>query len=373
MALMFQRLARNFVRNGYFPTDEDTIERVLGTLEPTEGTVNILDPCCGEGTALAEVAHALKFGDMGVQSFGIEYNAERAYHAKTLLDRCLHADLMDTVVQPRSFGLLWLNPPYGDLVSDQVSASVSRWKGRKRLEKLFYERSVSTLQFGGVMVLIVPSYALDAEFSAWIARHFREVQVFRAATDQFQQVVVLGIRERNQGSGDKDVRNHLAAVGCGDVLPDVLPHPHDWTGPLYPVPTIQNPGAVKFMTVRLDATQLSEVLGQEGPSLWERFDLTFHQGVRGHRRPLRELSRWHLALALSAGQISGAVRSRDGRTFLVRGDTHKEKEVKVEHQVNERTGDVSETRIHLDRFVPVIRAINFTEGAHTFGQIFTIR
>jgi hypothetical protein len=373
MALMFQRLARNFVRNGYFPTDEDTIERVLGMLQPTEGAVKILDPCCGEGTALAEVVHALQFGEMDVESFGVEYNADRAYHAKTLLDRCLHADLMDTVIQPRSFGLLWLNPPYGDLVSDQVSASVARWKGRKRLEKLFYERSESTLQFGGVMVLIIPGYALDPEFSAWIARHFRQVQVFRAATDRFQQVVVLGIRERSPGTGAKDVRNRLAAVGSGDSVPEVMPLAKEWTGPLYPVPTVRNPGRLKFMSVRLDGRQLEEELSQPGPSLWERFDLTFHAGARAHRRPLRALSRWHLALALSAGQISGAVRSRDGRTFLVRGDTHKEKEIKVEHQVNERTGDVSETRIHLDRFVPVIRAIDFTEGADTFGEIFTIR
>jgi hypothetical protein len=29
MALMFQRLARNFAKNGYFPTDEKTTEGIL--------------------------------------------------------------------------------------------------------------------------------------------------------------------------------------------------------------------------------------------------------------------------------------------------------------------------------------------------------
>ena len=28
MALMFPRLARNFVKNGYFPTDEPTLEKI---------------------------------------------------------------------------------------------------------------------------------------------------------------------------------------------------------------------------------------------------------------------------------------------------------------------------------------------------------
>jgi hypothetical protein len=32
MALMFQRLARNFAKNGYFPTDEKTTEGILSRL-----------------------------------------------------------------------------------------------------------------------------------------------------------------------------------------------------------------------------------------------------------------------------------------------------------------------------------------------------
>lgn len=34
MALMFPRLARNFARNGYYPTDETTLERTLQALAP---------------------------------------------------------------------------------------------------------------------------------------------------------------------------------------------------------------------------------------------------------------------------------------------------------------------------------------------------
>ena len=59
MALMFPRLARNFVKNGYFPTDEPTLERALNALAPSDGPMCILDPCAGEGVAIAEAAHAL--------------------------------------------------------------------------------------------------------------------------------------------------------------------------------------------------------------------------------------------------------------------------------------------------------------------------
>ncbi len=81
MALMFPRLARNFARNGYYPTDETTLERVLQALEPAPtGTMRILDPCAGEGVALAEAAHSL--GRERVEAFAVEYDRERAEHAR---------------------------------------------------------------------------------------------------------------------------------------------------------------------------------------------------------------------------------------------------------------------------------------------------
>ena len=45
MALMFPRLARNFVKNGYFPTDEPTLERALAAqapAAPSAGPLRIL-------------------------------------------------------------------------------------------------------------------------------------------------------------------------------------------------------------------------------------------------------------------------------------------------------------------------------------------
>src|SRR5690606_823875 len=110
MALMFPRLARNFIKNGYFPTDEPTLERALSALAPSPGPLCILDPCAGEGVAIAEAAHAL--GREQVLAFAVEYDAERATHARTLVDRCLYGDLMDALISRQAFGLVFLNPPY---------------------------------------------------------------------------------------------------------------------------------------------------------------------------------------------------------------------------------------------------------------------
>ena len=138
MALMFQRLAHNFIKNGYFPTDSETITRILSALaQATGGEMRIIDPCAGEGTALAECREHLDAER--VQTFGIEYDEERAWHAKELLDRCIHGDFQDCIVSKRSFGLLFLNPPYGDLVSDKAqTGGTAGMKGKKRLERYVY-------------------------------------------------------------------------------------------------------------------------------------------------------------------------------------------------------------------------------------------
>ncbi len=316
MALMFQRLARNFIKNGYFPTDEETLSRILQAIEgPEEGRLRILDPCCGEGVALAECKHHL--GPERTEAFGVEYDEDRAWHAKQLLDRCIHGDAQDCIIGRRQFGLLWLNPPYGDLVADKAGLSY-KGKGRARLEKLFYSLSIPWLAFGGVMVLIVPAYSLDRELATWIATHFERVWAWSAPEQRFKQAVIFGIRRRSaDATGVGEVRKRLESH-AEDPFP-VLPGA--WRGARYRVPPAPPRQEAKFASSRLDLRQLAEELTRHR-GLWDRFDLGFGRAGQAGRRPLRALSDWHLALALAAGQVSGLVSAADGRQYLIKGDTH---------------------------------------------------
>ena len=87
MALMFPRLARNFAKNGYYPTDEASLERTLSALAPSDGPMCICDPCAGEGVAIAEAAHAL--GPELTSAYAVEFDQERATHARLLVDHLL--------------------------------------------------------------------------------------------------------------------------------------------------------------------------------------------------------------------------------------------------------------------------------------------
>jgi tRNA1(Val) A37 N6-methylase TrmN6 len=199
MALMFTRLANNFIRNGYFSTDDQTLSGVLAAITPAGGRVRIVDPCCGEGVALAEIRQHLLDAGAEVQALGVEYDTERAWHAKQLLDVAIHSDIHDVSLSRSSCGLLFLNPPYGDSVADK--AGINEAAQRERLELVFLRRTFDCLQPGGVLALIVPFYVVDETMATLIARHFERVRFFMAPEARFKQCVIFGVRRRGGHPG----------------------------------------------------------------------------------------------------------------------------------------------------------------------------
>jgi hypothetical protein len=367
--LMFPRLARNFIKNGYFPTGEDSLTRILNAFALPEKPVRICDPCAGEGVAIAELAHAL--GRENVECCAVEYDHERATHAKSLVDRCIFGDLMDTIITRNAFGLLYLNPPYGDLPRDKSGNYGYEGKGRARFEKLFYLKTLPILQYEGILTLIIPKYVLDDEFIGWLTRTFADLRIYRAVETDFKQVVIFGRRVRQReliSTKVKEVREHLQAIASEkielEVIPEVWPHEQ------YVVP--EAVGELDhFYRVTLEPSQLAaEVSSLKG--LWPDYQL--HMGVVKHEklRPACALSQWHLGLALAAGVVSGVVKSASGLIYVVKGSTHKVKKLKTEYQERD-DGSMAEIRILTDTFVPAIRAWDMTPSSSTWGQLLTIR
>lgn len=368
MSLIFPRLARNFVKNGYFPTDAVTLERIIPALALAEPDrpVRLLDPCCGEGAALHDVKETL--ADLAtspdaVRAWSVEYDHERAWHAKSVLDTVAHTDVHDMFITVRSMGLLFLNPPYGDVVSDKAQTGERQ---PNRLEKIFYLKTVPWLAFGGVLVLIVPYYVMDREFATMVARNFAHVEAYLAPDQAFKQLVLFGIKRRADGV-DSSLAARLARISEGELPPEL---PEHWPTQPYRIPSAS--GEHAFVSTRIDAPQLERELQRlQATTLWPQFATMFAAKAVTPRRPLRDLSDWHLALALAAGQITGVVTGLDGTRLLIRGDTIKQKEQEVQIEETDK-GDVRTTILMRDRFVPTIAGIDFTPGPN-LGRIVTIR
>lgn len=72
---------------GYYPTPPSVVERVAALVRPARPTqrqvVRLLDPCCGTGAALRQLADAV-----GGETYGIEIEGERAQEARQTLAGC---------------------------------------------------------------------------------------------------------------------------------------------------------------------------------------------------------------------------------------------------------------------------------------------
>ncbi len=379
MALIFQRLARNFAKNGYFPTDEKTMAGIIARLgfdaegnKNKQGVVRLLDPCCGEGTALAEcknhLSNYLGSAKNKIETVGIEIDKERAYHAKSMsiLDTIAHGNLNNCHMPARQFGLLFLNPPYGRMLSD--NNGLSDKSSASRYEVMFYENTNKLLQFGGVMVLIIPHYSFDKKLANMVASHFKNVSLFAAPEQRFKQIVLFGVRQKAATPNRAIVNLLLKAATDISILP-VLNDDAAKEASYYAIPLSTT--ELKIRQIELDTDQLFEQL-QNKKSLWNSFSSYFSSINANVYRPLNRLSDWHVGLSLAAGKISGKVVSNDGRCLFVKGNTFKDKRTTVKQHLKE-SGEMTETRTQTDIFVPVIKAIDFSKNSDSFGDVITIR
>ena len=106
-------------KGGYYPTPLQVVDLLAELIDspPAYGrqgqTLRLLDPCCGGGDALAQLADNLRRANtLPVETYGVELHRDRAEAARELLDRALACDLFATSIANGVFGVLLLNPPY---------------------------------------------------------------------------------------------------------------------------------------------------------------------------------------------------------------------------------------------------------------------
>ena len=134
----------NHVRMGYYPTDPENITHILRGIAFPEGvTTNLLDPCCGCGKALRQLADG-----NNCYTYGMELDEHRAEEAQTRLHRVGFGSFFHSQISREVFHVLFLNPPYLSVMTEGGS--------RVRSEKQFLVQSIRTLMLGGLLIYLVP-------------------------------------------------------------------------------------------------------------------------------------------------------------------------------------------------------------------------
>lgn len=149
-AAVVGRLMNN-IKLGYYPTDPDNISLMLRGIRFPDGvTTNLLDPCCGCGKALRQLAQG-----NNCYAYGVELDESRAEEAQTRLHRVGFGSFFYSRISHEAFHLLFLNPPYLSVINESG--------GRSRHEKRFLIESLPTLMYGGLLIYVIPYYRLTPD------------------------------------------------------------------------------------------------------------------------------------------------------------------------------------------------------------------
>jgi len=306
------RLA-NKMKAGYFPTPERVVDLIMGHLSPPKSRdYRWLDPCAGEGRALARLAAAL-----GGETYGIELDLIRSAAAARRLDHVRDGDFKAQRLprdEKAGISALFLNPPYD---TDDTKGG--------RLELAFLRDTQDWLMVGGVLIYLIPQYRISGYIAKRLATHFRDVRIFRFPDPEFasfRQVVIFATK-RAQPVKDDAATLDIAMAQKGAL--DVLPHSptHIYTIPYKP----EHP-----FYFRRDEYEPEEVLEEESCSagVWAGKQWADLLTPRPHQtvQPLMPLRRGHIAMVLAAGLLDNMTVERDGTKLLVKGRLHKvQKEV----------------------------------------------
>lgn len=177
---------------GYYPTPDTTLRHILtwlsineeGLLPKVDLRRRYLDPCCGQGEALAAIAHA----HGPAETYGIELSDVRAREAAHVLTHTLNTGYEYAVITDETFSLILLNPPYD---GEEVTG------GGARMEETFLLTTTSRLVPSGVLIYLIPHARINEKIARHIAGWYRDVRCFKLPEEEyaiFKQVVIFGIR-----------------------------------------------------------------------------------------------------------------------------------------------------------------------------------
>ena len=334
-------------KGGFYPAPPEAVALAASLLAPPpEGRpFNILDPCCGEGEALKQLALLLACPKS--QVYAIELDQGRGALAAEALKGA-------NVLQPASFlgcqakaGALsyaWVNPPYDDEIG-----------GGDRVEAGFLFRVTGWLCAHGVLQLAVPErVAYNHKIREYLCQWYEQPSLVPYPDGHRQHAeVIVTARKRRQARSRREIE---ARGGMDDFSYDVAP-----LAGAYAIPSL--PPMPRFEKVGLTDQEKAEAL--------------FNSPLRRHleappafriAQPPLPLSKGHIALLLASGHLDGVVRPDGEPPHVVRGTATKVRFLQSKDAAEDDEGNVTTKKVYAERIVLVVRAVTPAGDIYTFAD-----
>ena len=278
----------NYVRMGYYPTDPENIDHILRAIQFPEGvTTNLLDPCCGCGKALRQLATG-----NNCFTYGVELDECRAEEAQATLHRVGMGSFFHSRISNEAFHVLFLNPPYMSVMTEGG--------GRTRYEKRFLAESIRHLMIGGLLIYIIPYYRLTEDICHILADNFSDLSVWKFTDrefSKFRQIAVLGLRKPREANSPCDLQKYA----CD---PDAIPRVEQIDPQRYVLPDTPKTVTV-FKGEKFNEKELERQLCRSN-SL-QRLIRSKSELDSAEKRPLLPLSIGQIGLVGGSGMINGLI------------------------------------------------------------------
>jgi predicted RNA methylase len=376
---------------GFYPINPIGIEKLLTHLycrapnpEKKHDTINILDPCAGEGLALRQLREGLDVPPN--QTYAVEL--DKARNAKVRennpgINTVEAASFLNVQITGFSFGLVYVNPPFD-----------SELGGGKREEQAFAERATRLLVPKGILVLVCPFTALHGNrtFCMFLDSYYEEVRLYKLPDGrdeggkvirEYHEIVVIG-RKRSTA---------IPADACeqrGKL--HVMQFARGGHTAIASLPTIGESQPVRWLNAspsddREEEIRTWEVPHSRGPHVFKKTMFTDDELIQaieasplnGHLKevnvspphaPPLPLDKGHLGLILASGMLDGVVEGPHG-VHVVRGSSHKvefhNKEAS-DSTMNPETGAVTTKDVFSQRMVTIIRVVEQNGKIRTFSN-----
>ena len=288
-AAVIGRLMNN-VRMGYYPTDPENISHILRGIRFPEGvTTNLLDPCCGCGKALRQLADG-----NNAFAFGVELDEARAEEAQMRLTRVGVGSFFHSGISREAFHLLFLNPPYLSVISQGGN--------RTRHEKRFLVESLPHLMPDGLLIYVIPYYRLTADISKILADNFTDLSIWRFTDEEFKrfkQIAIMGKRKKREVDPDA-----AAWLENWSYIPEKIPAITEIEEERYSLPAVSKAVDV-FKGERFNEKELERQLSHSDS--FKRLMNARSDLDNGTKHPLLPLSIGQIGLVGGSGLINGLV------------------------------------------------------------------